>query len=438
MSSSALYVAVAQSEQQENGHGSAQAAAAAEAKSQPLLPADWGSWGEWASKPHALLALAALLVLLSFGLGLAVGSSGSREAAAPVALTDASPPAAAAVAAAPPSSHSPIPLSSPSPLSLLHLPVCPPATFLPIRAQPFNRSHVPAGCPAPPAARPDRRKLPSSSPRIAPVHTFIISFPRSGSSMTRKILEDGTGITTGSVYPDQGKSNVGVDGSRTTSRVLIVKGHFLREGQGARVDVGSIQTDSWRSGRYVIDRYIYVLRNPFDSLVSFYQYHQNHGDHSATVTVNLRRFKAFLFHWLPVWAEHVRYFTVTFPRGNCAHCDVLVLQYEDFVSPSEELTDPASRPAGRMICFLGYPVDRGCRPAGSEHGNASWTYAEKERKSLLNPQVSLPRTVSYSNEIFDSILTVPDIVRLYRVAGVEMRAFGYWPKLPVSIETALL
>ena len=320
----------------------------------------------------------------------------------------------------------------------LSLPICPAARFLnELPERPAPPPSLSRECPAallPPDESWSASVFNASSypGYIVPVHTFLISFPRSGNSMTRKILEDGTGVVTGSIYGDKGLSKAGLRGERRRANVLLLKHHFLGE-SAARpfFDVHSIHRPGEtgrRAAQYAIQRYIYILRNPMDSLVSWKLFLRSRS-HAAGL--NNQRLQHLTFHavfeflqlWLPVWAEHVRYFTATFPR-LCPQCRYLLVRYEEFVQhPSRE---DERNPTRRMLCFLGYPLHRGCRPEQADASEPAVTYRLKDRLSLFNLSLTLPRTVSYTDEIF-AALTPQQIQQLDALGGAEMRQFGYWP-----------
>jgi hypothetical protein len=320
----------------------------------------------------------------------------------------------------------------------LSLPLCPPARFLnelPERSPPSLGDDCPAELLPPSEAAAASAFNSSSYPSyVVPVHTFLISFPRSGNSMVRKILEDGTGVVTGSIYADKGLTRAGLRGEKRRANVLLLKHHFIG-GETTRqpyFDASSIY-DPLRPHRkwaqYAVQRYVYVVRNPLDAIVSWRLYLSSRDHGAGLDRGKLQRLTFFLLHefllwWLPVWAAHVRYFTSTFP-AKCAQCSHLVVRYEEFVShPNRE---DERNPTRRLLCFLGYPLHRGCRPDGDEAAEQpAITYRLKARLSLFNHSRLLPRTVSYTDEIF-AALSPQQIHQLDSLGGAEMRAFGYWP-----------
>ena len=51
----------------------------------------------------------------------------------------------------------------------------------------------------------------------------------------------------------------------------------------------------------------------------------------------------------------------------------------------------------------------------------------KIRRSLVNPNVTVARSASYAEEV-KALMTCDEWQWVERVAGLEMRALGYWPE----------
>ena len=303
---------------------------------------------------------------------------------------------------------------------------CPPPTFLHLRPPLVHQQGEQERClqlgvaPAPPAAS-------SAYPAfVQPVHTFLITFPRSGNTMIRKILEDSTGVLTGSVYGDVLLLKAGLRGEMNVSRVLLLKHHFLDFEQRLLLTTDiydAANSSSPPSAPFAIERFIYGLRNPMDSLVSYFVLGSTASHDGTLLSIDLDVVMRHLMSWLPAWAAHVQFFTSDLLRdaGRCRGCRSIVVQYEDFID-----SRGVDRLRSRLLCFLGYPLSRGCAPAGGGSGNATMTYKLKTRRSILNSSRSIPRNMSYASEIF-SVLKPEQIAAIDRIAGQQMRRFGYWP-----------
>ncbi|XP_006818797.1 sialate:O-sulfotransferase 1-like [Saccoglossus kowalevskii] len=159
---------------------------------------------------------------------------------------------------------------------------------------------------------------------------WLTSFPRSGNTWTRHLLELATGIYTGSSYHANGLYNAGFKGefdSPQLGRELIYKCHRF--------------TNSMKFG-------ILLIRNPYDSLISFYQYRTIRHLTLESYRNNL--------DWIN-WAKrkHEKWLNLVedwFKSGKL----FLVVHYEDIVkNPLEEVE--------RMLNFLNItftPERRNC------------------------------------------------------------------------------
>ena len=91
----------------------------------------------------------------------------------------------------------------------------------------------------------------SSGPTVA-----LVSFPGSGNSWVRQLLEASTGIYTGAVYCDSSYINAGMIGEGVkTNNVIAVKGH---------------QDPPLINKLIKNNKAIYIVRNPFDAILSEY------------------------------------------------------------------------------------------------------------------------------------------------------------------------
>ena len=82
--------------------------------------------------------------------------------------------------------------------------------------------------------------------------TALASFPRSGNTWMRALIERATGEQTGSVYGEGDKV------MQRDEDGIVIKTH---------------QRDAWRYGRV-----IHLVRNPFDAVESLYHFYQRSGD----------------------------------------------------------------------------------------------------------------------------------------------------------------
>ncbi|XP_045185358.2 WSCD family member CG9164-like [Mercenaria mercenaria] len=107
--------------------------------------------------------------------------------------------------------------------------------------------------------------------------TALASFPGSGNSLTREILEQVTGIYTGSIYPDKLAKFTGSHRCPTDGSVFIVKTH-------------SRNVTATRRGckSMTYSRVIYILRNQFDSVIAEF----NRQQLGKTTYASMNEFKS--------------------------------------------------------------------------------------------------------------------------------------------------
>ena len=88
---------------------------------------------------------------------------------------------------------------------------------------------------------------------------MLVSFPGSGNTWTRMILEQATGIFTGSIFCDKGLRSNGFYGEQIiSSNVLAIKTHYPRDGKPS---IGHYHPQH-------VDGVIFIMRNPLDSIVA--------------------------------------------------------------------------------------------------------------------------------------------------------------------------
>jgi hypothetical protein len=152
----------------------------------------------------------------------------------------------------------------------------------------------------------------------------LISFPGSGNTWIRGLLEKATGICTGSVYCDgliwkSGSVGEGIN----SSSVLVVKTHSSLQ---SWVEQKCSNPNSYKAA-------IFILRNPYDALVSGYKWvvlssYKNKDPHTMEVDS--------MFGGNPRWQKYIN----THIKQWCSdvinvvlrdRCDrpVLVVRYED-------------------------------------------------------------------------------------------------------------
>ena len=88
---------------------------------------------------------------------------------------------------------------------------------------------------------------------------MLVSFPGSGNTWTRMVLEQATGIFTGSIFCDEELRSSGFYGEQIiSSNVLAIKTHYPRNGKPS---IGHYHPKH-------VDGVIFIMRNPLDSIVA--------------------------------------------------------------------------------------------------------------------------------------------------------------------------
>ncbi|GAA5947958.1 hypothetical protein JCM10213_007666 [Rhodosporidiobolus nylandii] len=104
----------------------------------------------------------------------------------------------------------------------------------------------------------------ATRPYPAKIRTAFASYPRSGNSYLRSLLERATGYQTSSIYCDRGLAQTFV-GECNHKLDWFVKSHFP-----ALPKVISPDSERWQNYYSQFDQAVHVVRNPLDALVSWY------------------------------------------------------------------------------------------------------------------------------------------------------------------------
>ena len=95
--------------------------------------------------------------------------------------------------------------------------------------------------------------------RTKPI-TALVSFPGSGNTWMRYLIEQATGVFTGSVYCDKGLKVVHPGEHIASGNVIVVKTH--------QAEATLVPVSQEMFGHFHFNQAIFLLRNPFDALVS--------------------------------------------------------------------------------------------------------------------------------------------------------------------------
>ncbi|XP_043208849.1 WSC domain-containing protein 1-like isoform X2 [Amphibalanus amphitrite] len=159
----------------------------------------------------------------------------------------------------------------------------------------------------------------------------LSSYPGSGNTWTRYMLELASGVFTGSIYYDMGLYSIGYWGELSSPEegtTIVQKVH----------DFGDDQVQRFNRTAIVI------VRNPYRAVLSFHNYLFGGHKGMAPSSNYLRKgWRTFVMKQVFEWSAHVQKWT---EPGN----RVLVVHYEHLKS------DPVGQ-LRRMLKFLNWPID---------------------------------------------------------------------------------
>jgi len=175
--------------------------------------------------------------------------------------------------------------------------------------------------------------------------TALVSYPGSGNSWTRYLLESGSGVFTGSIYQDPRISSKlrGELANFTDGSTLVQKTHHR--------SIFTEKTDNygleWRKAHVqkFIGGGVLIIRNPFTAIMSHWNYAKtlSHTVVATDKTFCTQDFQMFTFRSISRWLELIEDWVIWSPN-------LLVVFYEDLVdNPIRELE--------KMIKYLKMPTN---------------------------------------------------------------------------------
>ncbi|CAB9514013.1 WSCD family member [Seminavis robusta] len=176
--------------------------------------------------------------------------------------------------------------------------------------------------------------------------TLLLSYPRSGNTLLRTLLERTTGIVTGSdTRPD-----------RTLSKALAEAHNLVGEGVTHRTKTCFVKTH-WpeRTGWKIVTghRAVMLIRNPFDAMDSYWNLNVT-NTHTETVTDEIYqrfadKFRDMARNELQIWCRYHQYWI---DRMELDDFSILWIRFEDLIQqPARELT--------RILEFVAAGNDKG-------------------------------------------------------------------------------
>ncbi|KAL4218585.1 WSC domain-containing protein 1 [Mactra antiquata] len=157
----------------------------------------------------------------------------------------------------------------------------------------------------------------------------LASFPGSGNTWTRELLEDLTGIYTGSIYPDILINMPGSHRCPWLGEVYIIKTHRARN----YVSHPKCRRSKMKTSTS-FDSAIFILRNPYDAFVS--EFNRIEGGKVGLARpeqFNSKAWEIYVKNGIQRWRKMLLYWTVVFNKP----CHVLVYERMSH-SLCEELT----------------------------------------------------------------------------------------------------
>ncbi|XP_037805149.1 WSC domain-containing protein 1-like [Penaeus monodon] len=197
--------------------------------------------------------------------------------------------------------------------------------------------------------------------------TYLVSFPGSGNTWVRYLLEAASGIFTGSVYTDREIKNAGYLGEADrpdSGRTIVQKSH------GAAI----ITAKKTMKARYEVIRAdlpsVLIIRNPAKAMLSYWKYAKLKGKGRHTKQLSEQSFQTKDFHsfvekMTTSWEQLIT------DRLLWNSAPVHVVYYEQLVQ------DPIFHVKG-MLEFLRVPADKGRLQCLEDHLQGSFKRPDKK------------------------------------------------------------
>ncbi|XP_063602923.1 sialate:O-sulfotransferase 1-like [Penaeus indicus] len=218
--------------------------------------------------------------------------------------------------------------------------------------------------------------------------TYLVSFPGSGNTWIRYLLEAASGIFTGSVYTDTEIKNAGYlgEGDRANSgRTLVQKTH------GAALTKASNDLASRYNFIKADVPVVLIIRDPARALLSYWKFLHGRGKGSHTNQVSEKTYRTSEFRrhverMVPRWEELVT------DRLLWHKAPIYVLYYDLVVkNPVHHVREvlkflrvPVDE--GRLVCLASHLSGTFKRPGKKEID--PFTYTEKKMMSLAVMRIS--------------------------------------------------
>jgi len=238
------------------------------------------------------------------------------------------------------------------------------------------------------------------SVRFANNYTFrpraLVSYPGSGNSWLRYLLDGCTGVFTGSVFLDRSLSAAGLlgeDRDPNDGSTIVQKTHH----DTLSLDVRTRQSYAKLTELMFGYRGILLIRSPYDAIRSHWNFWHtlDHKGHAGPKQFSLRRWKSFVKEGAERWAHLIESWLEN-------SLDYLIVVYEKLqAEPRTELM--------RIMEYLDLPVDKArmaCVLAhieGPFHREDSRNQAQLAGMSFINSHLDLivEQSIERVNRVFD-------------------------------------
>lgn len=204
--------------------------------------------------------------------------------------------------------------------------------------------------------------------------TSISSYPGSGNTWVRYLIEEFTGYYTGSIYDDKRLYLGGFKGETENfkdGRVIAIKAHSYREDRG-------------------LDNAILLIRNPFDAILAEFNRNKGGGDHHTGVATN-DDFRSAEWTDMDFGRRAFRWFKLY--HGNLMSRQTLPVFYEEMKSNpllqmqkiSAFLNQTEIDDEDKMSCLFGESSKKFKR--SSDRGYDPYIYVAKEKLEPINEHI---------------------------------------------------
>jgi hypothetical protein len=210
---------------------------------------------------------------------------------------------------------------------------------------------------------------------------YLATYPRSGTNWTRRLVQEATGVITGSIYPQEAELK-----NKTTASTPAAWGGYAplsKDSKGLRHpekdDPILIMTHYPITSRKEFDNedrwcVIRIVRNPIDTIYSHSQFKYRHKPEK--LPLSRHDWNKFLKKHLYEWREHIEYWD-TQPN-------VHTYRYEDLMrDPESQLESMLSH---LEISFTNEDIERACKaqPAMGTIGKHIIHFDEEDRKMVIS------------------------------------------------------